>query len=135
MSAVSELSHHVLSGMDRIIVGQERLKAECLTVLLCEGHALVEGAPGLAKTLTIKTLSRLLRLDYQRVQCTTDLMPADIIGTNVVNLASGTFQFHQGRYSRTCFSSTKSTGCRPALRQRCSNAWMNGRSLSMAGAT
>ena len=96
MSAVSELSHHVLSGMDRIIVGQERLKAECLTVLLCEGHALVEGAPGLAKTLTIKTLSRLMRLDFQRVQCTTDLMPADIIGTNVVNLASGTFQFHQG---------------------------------------
>jgi len=96
MSAVSELSHHVLSGMNRVIVGQERLKAECLTVLLCEGHALVEGAPGLAKTLTIKTLSRLMRLDFQRVQCTTDLMPADIVGTNVVNLASGTFQFHQG---------------------------------------
>src|SRR5438874_107969 len=96
MNAVSTLAGHVLSEMGRIIVGQDRLKTECLIVLLCEGHALVEGAPGLAKTLTIKTLSRLLRLDYHRVQCTTDLMPADIVGTNIVNLASGSFQFHKG---------------------------------------
>jgi MoxR-like ATPase len=96
MDAVRALSRHVLTEMDRVIVGQERLKTDCLIVLLCEGHALVEGAPGLAKTLAIKTLSRLLRLDCQRVQCTTDLMPADITGTNVVNMSTGTFQLHKG---------------------------------------
>jgi MoxR-like ATPase len=96
MEAVPALARHVLTEMSRVIVGQARLKTECLIVLLCEGHALVEGVPGLAKTLAIKTLARLLRLDYQRVQGTTDLMPADIVGTNVVNLSSGDFQFHKG---------------------------------------
>ena len=96
MEAVPKLARHVLSEMSKVIVGQERLKTECLIVLLCEGHALVEGVPGLAKTLAIKTLSRLLRLEYQRVQCTADLMPADIVGTSLVNLGSGTFQFHKG---------------------------------------
>jgi MoxR-like ATPase len=96
MDAVSSLARHVRTEMGRIIVGQEGLKTDCLIVLLCEGHALVEGAPGLAKTLAIKALSRLLRLDYHRVQCTSDLMPADIVGTNVLNLSTGTFQFHKG---------------------------------------
>lgn len=96
MEAVASLARHVFAEMGRVIVGQETLKTESLVVLLCEGHALVEGVPGLAKTLAIKTLSRLLRLDYQRVQCTTDLMPADILGTSVANLATGTFQFHKG---------------------------------------
>ena len=64
--------------------------------MLCQGHALLEGVPGIAKTLTVKTLSHLLGLDFQRVQCTSDLMPADIIGTNVLKLADGTFQLHQG---------------------------------------
>ena len=96
MEAVPKLAGHILTEMSKIIVGQERLKTECLIVLLCEGHALVEGVPGLAKTLAVKTLSRLLRLEYQRVQCTADLMPADIVGTSLVNLASGSFQFHKG---------------------------------------
>jgi MoxR-like ATPase len=82
--------------MGKVIVGQEPLKTGCLIALLCEGHALVEGVPGVAKTLTIKTLSRLLNLGYQRVQCTADLMPADITGTNVVLLTTGSFQFHKG---------------------------------------
>src|SRR5436309_4511903 len=96
MEAVPRLARHVLSEMGKVIVGQENLKTECLIVLLCEGHALVEGVPGLAKTLAVKALSRLLRLEYQRVQCTADLMPADIVGTSLVNLAGGTFQFHKG---------------------------------------
>jgi MoxR-like ATPase len=96
MEAVPKLARHVLTEMSKVIVGQDRLKTESLVVLLCEGHALIEGVPGLAKTLTVKTLSHLLGLDYQRVQCTADLMPADIVGTSIVNLASGGFQFHQG---------------------------------------
>jgi len=96
MESVPALSLHIKGELSKVIVGQEQLKTDCLIVLLCQGHALLEGVPGLAKTLAVKTLSRLLRLDYQRVQCTSDLMPADIIGTNVVNMATGTFQFHQG---------------------------------------
>jgi MoxR-like ATPase len=96
MEAVPQLARHVLSELGKVVVGQDSLKAGCLITLLCEGHALVEGVPGVAKTLTIRTLSRLLDLAYKRVQCTADLMPADIIGTNVVTLATGAFQFHKG---------------------------------------
>jgi MoxR-like ATPase len=96
MNAVLKLAGHINDEMGKVIVGQSALKKECLIVLLCQGHALLEGVPGLAKTLAIKTLSRLLTLEYQRVQCTSDLMPSDIIGTNVVNMATGSFQFHKG---------------------------------------
>jgi MoxR-like ATPase len=96
MEAVPQLAQHVRQEMSRVVVGQQDLKTQCLIALLCEGHALLEGVPGIAKTLAVKTLSRLLRLEFQRVQCTSDLMPADIIGTNVLNLASSTFQLHPG---------------------------------------
>ena len=96
MEAVSTLARHIRDEMGKVVVGQEDLKTECLLTLLCQGHALLEGVPGLAKTLAIKTLSRLLGLEFQRVQCTSDLMPADIIGTNVMHLADGTFRLHQG---------------------------------------
>jgi MoxR-like ATPase len=96
MNAVSKLASHVQQEMGKVIVGQDGLKTESLIVLLCRGHALLEGVPGLAKTLAVKTLSRLLGLSYQRVQCTSDLMPADIIGTSVVNMAKGSFEFHKG---------------------------------------
>jgi MoxR-like ATPase len=96
MENVRALASHVLNELGKVVVGQEPLKTGCLVVLLCEGHALVEGAPGVAKTLAIKALSRVLGLRYQRVQCTADLMAADIVGTNVVNLATGDFAFHKG---------------------------------------
>jgi MoxR-like ATPase len=96
MEGVPQLVQHFRSEMSKVVVGQEELKTQCLIALLCRGHALLEGVPGIAKTLAVKTLSHLLRLDFQRVQCTSDLMPADIIGTNVLNLADSTFQLHQG---------------------------------------
>jgi MoxR-like ATPase len=96
MESVHTLATQVLDEMGKVIVGQEALKTQCLVVLLCEGHALIEGAPGLAKTLAVRTLAQIFRLEYQRVQCTPDLMPADVIGTNVLNMASGAFTFHSG---------------------------------------
>ena len=96
MNAVPQVVQHVRNEMGKIVVGQEELRDQCLITLLCQGHALLEGVPGIAKTLAVKTLSRLLRLDFQRVQCTSDLMPADIIGTNVLNMASSAFQLHKG---------------------------------------
>jgi len=96
MKAVPELVQHIRDEMGRVVVGQDELRNQCVVALLCRGHVLLEGVPGIAKTLTVKALSRLLRLEFQRVQCTSDLMPADIVGTNVLNMATSTFQLHQG---------------------------------------
>src|ERR1700761_6126572 len=65
-------------------------------VLVCGGHAVMEGVPGLAKTLAVKSLARILGLGFQRVQCTADLMPADITGTNVFNMGTSPFSLHRG---------------------------------------
>ncbi len=96
MEAVAALVEQVRREMDKVIVGQEELKTQCLVTLLSHGHALLEGVPGIAKTLAVKTLARILGLEFQRVQCTSDLMPADIIGTNVLNTATSSFQLHKG---------------------------------------
>jgi MoxR-like ATPase len=69
---------------------------QALLTLLCGGHALVEGVPGVAKTLTVKTLARFLSLDFRRVQGTPDMMPADILGTSVFSLKTNDFSFHKG---------------------------------------
>jgi MoxR-like ATPase len=96
MEGVPALLKHVRGELARVVVGQEEMLDQCLVALLCRGHALVEGVPGIAKTLAVKTLARLLTLSFQRVQATSDLMPADIVGTNVLNLATSTFQLHRG---------------------------------------
>jgi len=96
MQSVPALLQHLRDQMGRVVVGQEAFRDQCVVAVLCEGHALLEGVPGIAKTLAVKTLARLLRLGFQRVQCTSDLMPADIVGTNVLNMATSTFQLHRG---------------------------------------
>ncbi|MBI4768023.1 MAG: MoxR family ATPase [Deltaproteobacteria bacterium] len=71
--------------LSRVIVGQEELIRQVFICLLCGGHALIEGVPGLGKTLIVKSLGQVLNLKYSRIQFTPDLMPADIVGTNIVN--------------------------------------------------
>ena len=78
----------------RVIVGQQQLVRSVLIGLLCEGHVLLEGVPGLGKTLLLRTLGEALAVEFGRVQFTPDLMPADIVGTNV--LSDGRFSFHEG---------------------------------------
>ncbi len=78
----------------KVIVGQRDLVRAVVLGLLCEGHVLLEGVPGLGKTMLLSTLGRVLDVDFGRVQFTPDLMPADILGTNV--LLDGKFSFHQG---------------------------------------
>lgn len=90
------LAAHVRQELGKVIVGQAEVFDELLIVLACNGHALIEGVPGLAKTLTVKTLARICGLDFHRVQCTPDLMPADVTGTNVFNLQDGSFHLHRG---------------------------------------
>jgi len=87
---------HCRNELRKAIVGQQEFIDEVLITILCGGHALVEGVPGLAKTLVVKILARILQIDFQRVQCTSDLMPADLLGTNVLNLATSAFNLHRG---------------------------------------
>jgi MoxR-like ATPase len=96
MQAIKKLIIHGRTELAKVIVGQSDLVDGTLIALLCGGHALIEGVPGLGKTLSVKTVARSLNISFQRVQCTSDLMPADLLGTNVLNLASGTFSLHRG---------------------------------------
>jgi MoxR-like ATPase len=94
--SVPDLVENLLNRAERVVVGQRDNLEMVLLALLCGGHVLLEGVPGTAKTLMARTLSRLLRLDCKRVQFTPDLMPSDILGTNVFNLQSSRFEFRPG---------------------------------------
>jgi MoxR-like ATPase len=96
MQTTSQVLAHGRTELAKVIVGQDELITQCLLTILCQGHALLEGVPGIAKTLVIKCFARLFNLEFRRVQCTSDLMPADIIGSNVLNLSTSTFSVHKG---------------------------------------
>jgi len=95
MSA-ADLASHARREFSKIIVGQSDAIDQLLLVVLARGHALIEGVPGLAKTLAVKSLAHIFRLQFQRVQCTPDLIPADILGGNILEPAAGTFRIHRG---------------------------------------
>src|ERR1700734_1107578 len=96
MTKANELAAHVRTELAKVIVGQQESLDQLLLVLLVGGHALVEGVPGLAKTLAVKALAQIFDLGFHRVQCTPDLMPADILGANIFNLATSAFALHRG---------------------------------------
>ena len=87
---------NLITGMDQVIVGQKHLVESLLIGLLSDGHVLLEGVPGLAKTLAIKTLASLIDAQYSRIQFTPDLLPADVIGTMVYSQKDETFQVKKG---------------------------------------
>src|SRR5271166_3197466 len=96
LCATSQLIAHARSQLGRVISGQSGPIEEVLIAVLCQGHALLEGVPGIGKTLIVKALGRLLGLGFQRVQATPDLMPADILGTTILRPGSVDFAFHAG---------------------------------------
>lgn len=87
---------NLTTGMDQVIVGQKHLVESLLIGLLSDGHVLLEGVPGLAKTLAIRTLASLIDAQYSRIQFTPDLLPADVIGTMVYSQKDETFQVKKG---------------------------------------
>ncbi len=93
-----ELLHlkRVEAELRKVIVGQDYLLDRMLVALLARGHALIEGVPGLAKTLAVKALAQTLALDFRRIQFTPDLLPADLVGTLIYEPASGQFQARTG---------------------------------------
>ena len=92
----AKLIEHARTQLGRVISGQSAVIEEVLIAVLCQGHALLEGVPGIAKTLIVKALGRLLGLGFQRVQATPDLMPADILGTSILRPGTDAFTFHAG---------------------------------------
>ena len=87
---------NLTTGMDRVLVGQKHLVDSLLISLLSDGHILLEGVPGLAKTLAIKTLSQLIDAKYSRIQFTPDLLPADVVGTMIYSQKEEAFQVKKG---------------------------------------
>src|SRR5271166_1963235 len=100
LRATSQLIAHSRAELGRVISGQNEVIEEVLIAVLCQGHALLEGVPGIAKTLIVKALGKLLGRGFQRVQATPDLMPADILGTTILRPGAKSdkdnFVFHAG---------------------------------------
>lgn len=87
---------YIKNELGKIIVGQDEVIEQILVAVLAEGHALLEGVPGTAKTLTVKTLARIIGARFSRIQFTPDLMPSDITGTNVFNMQNSEFSLRPG---------------------------------------
>ena len=96
MNSLGAVVRHVSDELNKVVIGQQQLVTQALATVLCGGHALIEGVPGVAKTLTVKCMARVLNVGFRRVQCNSDLMPADIVGTNVFDAKIADFRVHQG---------------------------------------
>ena len=95
-SASAPLMEQILYEVKRVVVGQDRFLERVMVAILAQGHLLVEGVPGLAKTLTVKTLASTVRGDFKRIQFTPDLVPADLVGTRIYNQKTGEFSTSLG---------------------------------------
>ena len=95
-TSTATLMEQLLYEVKRVVVGQDRFLERVLVAMLAQGHLLVEGVPGLAKTLTVKTLARTVRGSFKRIQFTPDLVPSDLVGTRIYNQKTGEFSTHLG---------------------------------------
>lgn len=96
LEELREAMQRVKTEVAKVIVGQEEMVDLLLTAILADGHVLIEGVPGVAKTLTAKLIARCLDVPFSRIQFTPDLMPSDVLGTSVFNPQNGSFTFKQG---------------------------------------
>jgi MoxR-like ATPase len=114
------LMERMLYEVKKVVVGQDHFLERMLVAILAQGHLLVEGVPGLAKTLTVKTLADAIHGSFKRIQFTPDLVPADLVGTRIYNQKTASSRPRSGRCSPTCCWPTRSTARRPRCRARCS---------------
>ena len=112
-AGATDIARRLQAGLASVVAGNEGPNFAVLVALLAGGHLLLEGVPGTAKTLIVRTLARLLGIGFRRIQFTPDLMPSDIVGTTVFDPAAGTSW------------PTRSTGRRPKRNRRCSRRWKN----------
>ena len=96
LSALNESIHKIRQEIAKVIVGQTEMVDLLVTAILADGHVLIEGVPGVAKTLTAKLLSKVISVDFSRIQFTPDLMPSDVLGTSIFNVKKSEFEFKSG---------------------------------------
>lgn len=96
ISALNDAVINIRNEISKVIVGQNKMVDLLLIGLLCDGHVLIEGVPGVAKTLTAKLLAKIINTDFSRIQFTPDLMPSDVLGTSVFNPGDAEFEFKRG---------------------------------------
>lgn len=96
LSQLKSATERLKDEIKKVIVGQEKMIEQFLVAILADGHVLVEGVPGIAKTLTAKLIAKSISTKFSRIQFTPDLMPSDVIGTNIFNMSSSSFEFRKG---------------------------------------
>jgi MoxR-like ATPase len=96
LTEVADLGSRLRDNITRAVKAPDRVVRDLIVALLAEGHVLIEDAPGVGKTALARALARSLEAEYARVQCTSDLLPADLVGTNVFNQRTASFEFHPG---------------------------------------
>lgn len=96
LTALNESMGKVRAEIGKVIVGQEEMINLLVTAILADGHVLIEGVPGVAKTLTAKLLSKVISVNFSRIQFTPDLMPSDVLGTSIFNVKKSDFEFRAG---------------------------------------
>lgn len=96
LTGFTEKIGRIRAAMSSVLVGQERTVDLLLTVMLAKGHVLIEGVPGIAKTLMARLMAQLVDARFSRIQFTPDLMPSDVLGTSVFNMKTSEFDFHKG---------------------------------------
>lgn len=96
VDAVKDVLARSRAEVAKVIIGQQAVVDQCLIAIFTGNHILIEGVPGIAKTLLVRTLARVLGTDFSRIQFTPDLMPSDITGTNIFNLQEGAFHLVKG---------------------------------------
>jgi MoxR-like ATPase len=96
LSALNERVRQIREEIGKVIIGQQQMIELLITAMLADGHVLIEGVPGVAKTLTAKLLSRVMAVKFNRIQFTPDLMPSDVLGTSVYNMKQTEFEFKPG---------------------------------------
>ena len=115
----SVVMRQIMAEVQKIIVGQSGLLDRMLIGLLCDGHLLLEGLPGLAKTTAVKTLATAIKTSFQRIQFTPDLLPADISAPRSIDRTKAPSRSKKAPFSTISFWPTKSTGPRPKFRVPC----------------
>ncbi|MFP4377940.1 MAG: AAA family ATPase, partial [Spirochaetales bacterium] len=96
MSSIQDWAKQVTASVENVVYGKSEVIEKLLVALLCRGHALLEDNPGVGKTILARALSITLGGDFKRIQCTPDLLPADVLGVSIYNPKSGEFTFKQG---------------------------------------